>query len=129
MRTALLSAIPVLADVVLAGQDRDCVCGLAWLNPAEAQTLLGGEPEPDGDLIISEPLRAHLARALAAHNAAVGSSARVERLVVLARPAGLDDGEITDKGYVNQRKVLARRAALADLLYAEPPPPGVIIAS
>ena len=129
VRTALLSAIPVLADVVLAGQDRGCVCGLAWLNPAEAQTLLGQEPEPDGDLITSEPLSAHLARALAAHNAAAGSSARVERLLVLARPASLDDGEITDKGYVNQRKVLTRRTALVDLLYAEPSPPGVVIAA
>jgi feruloyl-CoA synthase len=132
VRTALLSAIPVLADVVLAGEDRACVCGLAWLNPAEARALFGQEPEPDGDLIISEPLRAHLARALAAHNDAAGSSTRVERLVVMARPASLDDGEITDKGYVNQRKVLARRAALADLLYADPdpsPPPGVILAA
>ena len=41
VRTALLSAIPVLADVVLAGENRACVCGLAWLNPAEARTLLG----------------------------------------------------------------------------------------
>ncbi len=129
VRTALLSAIPVLADVVLAGENRASVCGLAWLNPAEARTLLGHEPEPDGELITSEPLRAHLARALAACNDAAGSSARVERLLVLARPASLDDGEITDKGYVNQRKVLARRAALADLLYADPSPPGVIIAA
>jgi len=128
VRTALLSAIPVLADVVLAGENRACVCGLAWLNPAEARTLLGHEPEPDGDLITSEPLRAHLADALAAHNEAAGSAARVERLLILARPASLDDGEITDKGYVNQRKVLARRAALAELLYADPPPPGVILA-
>ena len=48
------------------------------------------------------------------------------------RRASLDDGEITDKGYLNQGKVLARRAALADLLYADPdppPPPGVIIAA
>ena len=129
VRTALLSAIPVLADVVLAGENRACVCGLAWLNPAEARTLLGHEPEPDGELITSEPLRAHLARALAACNDAAGSSARIERLLILARPASLDDGEITDKGYVNQRKVLARRAALADLLYADPSPPGVIIAA
>ena len=40
----------------------------------------------------------------------------------MARPADLDAGEITDKGYVNQRRVLARRAALVDLLYADPPP-------
>jgi hypothetical protein len=47
---------------------------------------------------------------------------RIERLLVLARPAGLDAGEITDKGYVNQRKVLANRAALVELLYAQPDP-------
>ncbi len=50
-------------------------------------------------------------------NAGVGSAARIERLIVLAVPASLDAGEITDKGYVNQRRVLARarrarRAAL-----------------
>jgi feruloyl-CoA synthase len=46
----------------------------------------------------------------------------------MAQPASLDSGEITDKGYVNQRQVLARRAALVDLLYADPPPAGVIVA-
>jgi feruloyl-CoA synthase len=46
----------------------------------------------------------------------------------MARPASLDAGEITDKGYVNQRKVLAVRAALAEMLYAEPVPAGVIVA-
>ena len=46
----------------------------------------------------------------------------------MAHPASLDGGEITDKGYVNQRKVLARRAALVELLYADPPPAGVIVA-
>lgn len=33
-----------------------------------------------------------------------------------------EDGEITDKGYVNQRRVLADRAALVELLYAQPDP-------
>ena len=127
VRTALLSAIPVLANAVLAGENRDCVCALAWLNPAEARALLGEQPEPDGELITHAGLRAHLARALAGHNDAAGSSARIRRLVVMACPPSLDDGEITDKGYVNQRKVLARRAALVDMLYADPSPTGVII--
>ena len=47
---------------------------------------------------------------------------------MLAAPPDLDAGEITDKGYVNQRRVLANRAALAGLLYTDPPPPGVVIA-
>jgi feruloyl-CoA synthase len=128
VRTALLSAIPVLADAVLAGEDRDAVCALAWLNAAEARALFGEQPEPDGELIIHEGLRAHLGRALAGHNQAAGSAARIQRLAVLARPASLDDGEITDKGYINQRRVLTRRAPLVDLLYADPPPAGVITA-
>ena len=51
-----------------------------------------------------------------------------ERLVLLASPASLDAGEITDKGYINQRRVLARRADLVDMLYADPVPAGVVVA-
>jgi len=128
LRAALLSAIPVLSDAVLAGENRDFVCALAWLNAAEARKLLGAEPAPDGNLIVDQDLHDLLARALAEHNDGAGSSARIERLLLMAHPASLDGGEITDKGYVNQRKVLARRAALVELLYADPPPAGVIVA-
>jgi len=128
LRTALLSAAPILADAVLAGENRDCVCALAWLNGAETRRLIGEEPQPDGELIINETVRGVLAQALADLADASGSSARVERLLVLARPADLDAGEITDKGYVNQRKVLARRAALIEMLYTTPTPAEVIVA-
>jgi len=134
VRTALLSAVPVLSDAVLAGEDRTCVCALAWLNASEARKLLGEDPPADADLVSHPGLHEFLARALAEHNDDAGSSARVERLLVMARPADLDAGEITDKGYVNQRRVLANRAALVELLYAgpdpEPPefPAGVVVA-
>ncbi len=128
VRTALLSATSLLADAVIAGEDRAFASALAWLNLTEARTLLGAEPAQQGGLIIDEPLHAELAAALARHNADAGSAARIERLLVMADPAGLDAGEITDKGYVNQRQVLANRAGLVDLLYAEPVPHGVIVA-
>ncbi|MGH8922188.1 MAG: hypothetical protein ACRD0H_28265, partial [Actinomycetes bacterium] len=128
VRTSLLSAAPILADAVIAGQERGSVCALAWLNAAEARKLLGEDPEPQGELIISEPVRRELVRALASHNDDAGSSARIERLLVMARPADLDAGEITDKGYVNQRQVLANRAALVELLYTQPVPAGVVVA-
>jgi feruloyl-CoA synthase len=128
VRTALLSAIPVLSEAVLAGENRDYLSALAWVNAAEAARVLGEDLHQAPDLIRSEPLREHLAQALAEHNDAAGSSARVERLVVLIEPASLDEGEITDKGYVNQRKVLARRAGLVESLYADPVPDGVIVA-
>jgi feruloyl-CoA synthase len=98
VRTALLSAVPVLSDAVLTGENRAYLAALAWLNTAEAGTFPGAGPRPAGDLVIDESLRRHLAQALAEHNRAAGSSARIERLAVLAQPASLDDGEITDKG-------------------------------
>jgi feruloyl-CoA synthase len=128
LRTALLSSAPMLSDAVITGEERPFVSALAWLNAAEARTLLGEEPRQRGELIINDALLKTLAQALADHNAGEGSAARIERLAVMARPPDLDAGEITDKGYVNQRHVLANRAALVGLLYTDPPPPGVVIA-
>ena len=128
VRTALLSAVPLLSDAVLAGENADSVCALAWLNPAEAERLLGSKPESEGEVIINERLHRLLAQALAGYNDDSGSSARIERLLVMARPADLDAGEITDKGYVNQRKVLTDRSALVTMLYADQVPPGVVVA-
>ena len=128
VRLALLSATPMLSDAVIAGENREYACALAWLNAAEARRLLGEEPQPRGELIVHEIVHRTLAQALANHNAAAGSAARIERLVVMARPADLDGGEITDKGYVNQRQVLINRSMLVELLYTQPTPADVIVA-
>jgi feruloyl-CoA synthase len=128
VRTALLSAAPILADAVIAGENRDVVSALVWLNPAETGRLLGSAPEADGDVVHSAALADLLAHALAELNLDAGSAARVDRLLVMSEPANLDAGEITDKGYVNQRRVLARRAGLVEQLYAEPLPGRVITA-
>jgi len=128
LRTALLSVAPVLSDAVLAGENRDYVGALAWLNPAQAARQLGAPAQPAGDVIIDDALQRLLADALTAHNEDAGSSMRIDRLLVMAEPADLDAGEITDKGYVNQRNVLARRARLVEMLYADPVPAGVVVA-
>ena len=49
-------------------------------------------------------------------------------VTVMHSVRGLDVGEMTDKGYVNQRHVLTNRAALVELLYTEPVPAGVVVA-
>ncbi len=128
VRTALLSNIRVLSDAVIAGEHRDYLCALAWLNAAEARALLGEDISAEGELIVHEVLHRTLADALADHNGNVGAAARVERLVVIAHPADLDAGEITDKGYVNQRQMLKNHSAIVELLYTEPLQVGVIVA-
>jgi feruloyl-CoA synthase len=50
-----------------------------------------------------------------------GSSNLIRRAIILEEPPSLDAGEMTDKGSINQRAVLARRAALVEELYAGSP--------
>ncbi|WP_328603750.1 feruloyl-CoA synthase [Amycolatopsis sp. NBC_00345] len=129
LRTALLSAVPVLSDAVIAGEDRAHVGALAWLNQAEARALSTAEPTVVDGCVVHPELGAHIAKLLAALNATAGSAGRVERLVLLAEAPDLDAGEITDKGYVNQRQVLRRRAGIVERLYAADPGPAVILAA
>jgi len=114
LRTRLLSVAGVLSDAVICGQDAEYAAALAWVNPAEARDRSGAE------------LREHLARALARLNSEAGSASRIERLLLLEAPPSLDAGEITDKGYLNQRRCLECRAGDVARLYAEPPGPEVI---
>jgi feruloyl-CoA synthase len=41
-------------------------------------------------------------------------------------PLSIDNGEVTDKGSINQRAVLEHRSAVIDELYAANPPDRVI---
>jgi feruloyl-CoA synthase len=41
--------------------------------------------------------------------------------MVMDEPPSIDANEITDKGYMNQRAVLERRAALVEKLYSSSP--------
>ena len=54
---------------------------------------------------------------------------RIGRCLLLADPPSIDAGEITDKGYLNQGAVLARRAALVERLYGQATHPEVIVIS
>jgi len=114
----------VLSDAVICGHDSAYVAALAWLNQTEARKLCDGD-----EVALDDPrLRTHLARALGALNQGAGSAGRIERLLLLAEPPSLDAGEITDKGYINQRACLERRAADVARLYSAEPDDEVIVA-
>jgi feruloyl-CoA synthase len=51
---------------------------------------------------------------------------RVARAIVLADPPTIDAHEVTDKGSIKQRAVIAARAVLVEDQYREPPPAHVI---
>ncbi len=124
LRMRLLSAARLLTDAVICGQDAEYIGALAWVNQAEAHKLTGS----DEDVALDDPrLREHLENALAALNAEHGSAGRIERLLLLSTPPSLDAGEITDKGYINQRTCLRCRADEVTRLYAANPDPDVIV--
>ncbi len=69
-----------------------------------------------------------LKRGLEAHNAsATGSSMRIARAMLMVEPPSIDGNELTDKGYINQRAGLDRRADLVERFYADQPGEDVII--
>jgi feruloyl-CoA synthase len=127
---ALAAAAPALQDAVVTGQDRDFVGLLAWASISAvkgicADTSLHDDP---AKLIASADVREHVRKGIAAHNAMeTGSSAQIRRVLLMVEPPSIDANEITDKGYINQRAVLERRAGLVDKLYADPPAGEVIV--
>jgi feruloyl-CoA synthase len=126
---ALAAASPTLQDAVVAGENRGFVGLLAWLNPAGCQRLIGaGAPEGLAELTRHAAVCAHVRAAIARWNAAQGgTSQRIARVLLLATPPSIDENEITDKGYINQRRVLERRAAEVERLYAAAPDDEVIV--
>lgn len=109
LRVAVIAACGAdVGDVVIAGHDRHAIGVLVFARPGTT----------------AEMLRAGLAR----HNAAnPASSTRIARALILDTPPDVDAGEITDKGYLNQRRILERRADQVARLFADPPGPGVLV--
>ena len=80
------------------------------------------EAASDADALMHPKVRETFSALLAAFNKkAGGSSGRFARLILMDDPPSLDSGELTDKGSINQRAVLALRAEMVEELYAETP--------
>ena len=112
LRVMLLDACaPLVSDAVIAGENRDFIGVLLF-------------PAPNAP---ADGLRERVAACLAAHDAThPANSQAVLRARLLDEPPSIDAGEITDKGYLNQRAVLDRRRADVDALFADPCPADVI---
>jgi feruloyl-CoA synthase len=120
VRLAVLAAAGSLIDeVVVAGENRDEV-GLLLFTGARARSV-----HPD-----DATLRRAVAALLAAHNEnTVGTSSRIGRALLVFEPLSPAEGEITDKGSVNQRRALLRRAESVQRMFAPQVTPDVIVLS
>lgn len=113
LRVAGIAALaPLAQDIVVTGHGGDEVRFLVFPNTVACRAHAG---LPDGadakDVIGHDKVRSAIASGLAKLKAQSGnSSGHATRALLLAEPASVDGGEITDKGYINQRAVLTRRA-------------------
>jgi feruloyl-CoA synthase len=132
LRAAFIAhCAPLVRDVVFAGADRGEIAALVFPDLDACRKLAPELPTdvPAATLLADNRVVSAFARLLEAMaEPRRGTSARVRRAILLAEPPSLDIGETTDKGSINQRAVLARRAALVEELYADPPAAGVIVA-
>jgi feruloyl-CoA synthase len=120
---------PVAQDIVVTGHDRKDVGFLVFPNVPACRALCRGLAadatlaQVFSDSRVRSAVRAGL---LALERADSGTSTFATRVLLMEEAPSIDAGEITDKGYINQRAVLTRRDALVEQLYAGTPGADVI---
>jgi len=125
---SIASCTPAAQDAVVTGRDRESLGLLVFLNQASSRDIAEDQSLSLAQLAENEKVRAYVAQGLAAYNKANNSnSMRIERFVLLPDAPSIDHGEITDKGYINQRAVTERRALLIERLYADASHPEVLL--
>jgi feruloyl-CoA synthase len=112
---------PVAQDIVVTGHDGDEVGFLVFANVPACRALAGLSADTGAAEVLVHPaVRERVRSGLQAMQAlGGGSSTCAARALLMAEPPSVDAGEITDKGYINQSAVLARRAALVERLAGE----------
>ncbi|MBI4984977.1 MAG: feruloyl-CoA synthase [Rhodocyclales bacterium] len=129
LRVAGISALaPVAQDIVVTGHDRDEIGFLVFPNVPECRRLTGLGDDAPLDAVLGHPtvkerIREGMVRL---KREGGGSSTYPARLLLMAEAPSSEAGELTDKGYINQRAVLTRRADLVVQLYSEVPDSAVI---
>jgi feruloyl-CoA synthase len=126
---AIAAATPVIQDALVAGQDRAFVGLLAWPNLHACRQMIGNAEAAFEDVVKHPAVIACLKKGLEAHNRSTegASSMRIARAMLMVEPPSIDGNELTDKGYINQRAGLERRASLVQRLYADRPGEDVIV--
>jgi feruloyl-CoA synthase len=104
LRAQLIEALsPLVSDLLICGESRDRLAILVWPKAS-----------------VDAALEAELTSRLRQFNSGRGASERLTSFAILREPPSVDAHEVSDKGTINQRVALARRAADVDRLYQQP---------
>ena len=119
-----------MRELVLVGEGCAFIACLVWLDPHACRREAGLEAHtPEAEVAQAPAIRALLANALEAFNRGKSAAtSRIAALLVSTEPLSSEHYELTDKGSVNQRAVIARRTHSIQSMYATPAGEGVIVA-
>ena len=110
----------LIQDAVITGYNHDFVGAIVFPELRYCKKLANLGDDADVKIIVNHPsVLAALQTVLnefAQHS--TGSSTLIKRAVFADFTLSIDKGEITDKGSINQRMILANRAAYMDMIYA-----------
>jgi len=120
---------PLAQDIVVTGHDRDSVGFLVFPNLAACRQLADMDDSASVQDVLAHPaVRAKLRQGLQTlyEQSGGASSLYADRALLLTDPPSVDDGEITDKGYINQSAVLRLREDCVQALYAPQADPRLV---
>jgi feruloyl-CoA synthase len=125
----ILAGDPLIQDVVVAGINRDDLGLLIFPRVDDARRRYGLPADMSGSEVLAQPALRDFFQSLMDRlwSQGTGSANRPARALLLVEPPSIDKGEVTDKGSINQRAVLAHRAHLVERLYAETPDADILI--
>jgi feruloyl-CoA synthase len=121
LRAKVIAAgAPYIQDVVITGLNMKEVGAMVFPTAAVRQLAGLDASAPMSEVLASAPVQAHFQNVVdELAKSATGSANRIARLCLLSEPPTIDIGEVTDKGSINQRAVLAHRAAIVEALHAD----------
>jgi feruloyl-CoA synthase len=110
---------PYVQDAVVTGLNRDEVGLLVFPRIDDCRRLAAQAPDASASEVLRAPAVRHFFQQLIDRlwQAGTGSASRIACLTLLTEPPAIDRGELTDKGSINQRAVLAHRAAIVDAMH------------
>lgn len=117
----LLSGVlmPLATDVVVVGSGQPYLSALVFLNPQAAGACAQAEQASLEELARHPGVLGAVQAAIDKHNAAYpGASMTIKKFRIMEQPPSARQGEITEKGSINQAAVLRNRAAVVQALYA-----------
>ncbi|MGB1092037.1 MAG: AMP-binding protein, partial [Oceanobacter sp.] len=122
MRKRVVEAFDgLVSDALITGHNEDYIGLVVFPSPGIQKLAGDAKGEFSGaELVSNQVVHATFETALASINAqAKGSSQKIVKLLMADTPPSIDLGEVTDKGNLNQRKLLETRKDLVASLYSD----------